>query len=108
MHLNDIAGIPFTMFVDVPAVLTIHHPHDPLLSQLYEQYPDVHYVTIATLARRAASRCRTFMWFITGSPWTDYTFSGAEGRLRGVSRTDGAVQGAASGDRGGAAGRHSD
>ena len=32
MHLNDIAGIPFTRYVDVPAVLTIHHPHDPFLS----------------------------------------------------------------------------
>jgi glycosyltransferase involved in cell wall biosynthesis len=53
VHLNDIAGIPFTMYVDVPAVLTIHHPHEPMLSQLYERYPDVHYVTIANwLARR--------------------------------------------------------
>ena len=53
LHLNDIAAIPFTTFVDVPAVLTIHHPHEPALSDVYERYPDVHYVTIAHwLAKR--------------------------------------------------------
>jgi len=53
LHLNDIVGIPFTMFVDVPTVLTIHHPHEPALSEHYAQYPHVHYVAIADwLARR--------------------------------------------------------
>jgi glycosyltransferase involved in cell wall biosynthesis len=53
LHLNDIAAIPFTTFVDVPSVLTIHHPHEPALSAVYERYPEVHYVTIADwLARR--------------------------------------------------------
>jgi len=53
LHLNDIVGIPFTPFVDVPCVHTIHHPHDPVLSSVYERYPDVHYVTIANwLAQR--------------------------------------------------------
>ena len=53
LHLNDIAAIPFTTFVDVPSVLTIHHPHEPALSAVYERYPEVHYVTIAHwLARR--------------------------------------------------------
>ena len=47
LHLNDVAAIPFTSFVDVPAVLTIHHPHEPVLTSYYERYPNVHYVTIA-------------------------------------------------------------
>src|SRR5262249_32604290 len=47
LHLNDAAALPFTTFVDLPAVLTIHHPHEPTLSDMYEKYPDVHYVTIA-------------------------------------------------------------
>jgi hypothetical protein len=28
IHLNDVAGLPFTMFTNVPTVLTIHHPHE--------------------------------------------------------------------------------
>ena len=74
MHLNDIAGIPFTLYVDVPAVLTIHHPHDPTLSQLYERYPDVHYVTIANwLARR--ERMPNVHVVHHGIPVNQYTFS---------------------------------
>jgi glycosyltransferase involved in cell wall biosynthesis len=74
MHLNDIAGIPFTLYVDVPAVLTIHHPHDPILSQLYERYPDVHYVTIANwLARR--ERMPNVHVVYHGIPVNRYTFS---------------------------------
>jgi len=46
VHLNDVVGLPFTMHVDAPAVLTIHHPHEPLLSEQYERYPDIDYVLI--------------------------------------------------------------
>ena len=53
VHLNDISGVPFTHFVDVPTVLTVHHPHDPILSEQYDRYPAIHYVAIAEwLARR--------------------------------------------------------
>jgi glycosyltransferase involved in cell wall biosynthesis len=47
IHLNDLVGLPMTRFVDVPTVLTIHHPHEPLLSEQYLQYPEVEYVAIA-------------------------------------------------------------
>jgi glycosyltransferase involved in cell wall biosynthesis len=47
IHLNDIVGVPFTRFTSVPAVLTIHHPHEPELTEQYQRYPDVHYVAIA-------------------------------------------------------------
>jgi glycosyltransferase involved in cell wall biosynthesis len=74
VHLNDIAGIPFTSFVDLPAVLTIHHPHEPMLSQFYERYPDVHYVTIARwLARR--ERMPNIHVVHHGIPVDRYTFS---------------------------------
>ena len=33
VHLNDVVGVPFTTFVDVPSVLTIHHPHEPAARQ---------------------------------------------------------------------------
>ena len=53
IHLNDVAGVPFTRFVDRPAVLTLHHPHDPVISELYSRYPDIEYVAIgAWLAGR--------------------------------------------------------
>ena len=74
LHLNDVACIPFTAFVDRPAVLTIHHPHEPTLSQFYERYPDVHYVTIAHwLARR--ERMPNVHVVHHGIPVSNYKFS---------------------------------
>jgi glycosyltransferase involved in cell wall biosynthesis len=53
IHLNDVVGLPFTMFIDVPTVLTIHHPHEPDLSEQYLRYPDILYVAIARWLARA-------------------------------------------------------
>jgi glycosyltransferase involved in cell wall biosynthesis len=47
IHLNDATAVPFTRFTDRPAVVTLHHPHEPALSEQYERYPDLHYVAIA-------------------------------------------------------------
>jgi glycosyltransferase involved in cell wall biosynthesis len=47
IHLNDVVGLPFTMFTNVPTVLTIHHPHEPALSEQYLRYPQADYVAIA-------------------------------------------------------------
>ena len=47
LHLNDAMSVPFTMFTGQPAVFTIHHPHEPALSELYLKYPRIHYVTVA-------------------------------------------------------------
>ena len=47
IHLNDIVGLPFTTFIETPTVLTIHHPHEPELSEQYLRYPRVEYVAIA-------------------------------------------------------------
>lgn len=53
LHINDVVAVPFSRFVTMPVVLTIHHPHDADLSRQYERYPDIYYVTIADwLARR--------------------------------------------------------
>lgn len=53
LHINDVVAVPFSRFVSMPVVLTIHHPHDAELSRQYERYPDIYYVTIANwLARR--------------------------------------------------------
>jgi glycosyltransferase involved in cell wall biosynthesis len=53
LHLNDPVAVPFTRFVDVPAVLTVHHPHEPVFTEHYMNHPRIHYVAIGRwLARR--------------------------------------------------------
>jgi len=74
LHLNDIVGLPFTRFVDVPTILTIHHPHEPALSEQYAKYPGIHYVSIA----RWLAGCEPMPLVHVihhGVPLTDYTFS---------------------------------
>jgi glycosyltransferase involved in cell wall biosynthesis len=52
VHLNDVVGLPFTRFVEIPVVLTMHHPHEPVLSATYERYPAVEYVAISEAQAR--------------------------------------------------------
>ena len=52
VHLNDVVGLPFTRFVDVPLALTMHHPHEPVLSAMYERYPEVAYIAISNAQAR--------------------------------------------------------
>jgi glycosyltransferase involved in cell wall biosynthesis len=74
VHLNDVIGVPFTRFVNVPVVLTIHHPHEPTLSEQYLQYAGIHYVSIAHwLAGREPMRHVHVVHH--GIPVSDYTFS---------------------------------
>lgn len=47
LHVNDAIALPFTRFVPLPAVLTMHHPHEAGLSAMYERYPAVEYVAIS-------------------------------------------------------------
>src|SRR5215208_4170662 len=47
LHVNDAMAVPCTLFAEQPSVLTIHHPHEPALSELYRKYPRIHYVAIA-------------------------------------------------------------
>ena len=55
LHLNDAVAVPFTPFVDLPTVFTLHHPHDLELSAHYARYPELHYVAVARwLANREA------------------------------------------------------
>jgi glycosyltransferase involved in cell wall biosynthesis len=75
LHLNDVVGLPFTMFTDVPVVLTIHHPHEPELSEQYLRYPDVDYVAIAQWLGRAEPMPRVHVVH-HGIPVDDYVFAG--------------------------------
>jgi glycosyltransferase involved in cell wall biosynthesis len=74
LHLNDIVGLPFTLFVDVPTVHTVHHPHEPALSEQYMRYPDIHYVAIAEWLARRQDMPHVHVVH-HGIPTSDYTFS---------------------------------
>jgi glycosyltransferase involved in cell wall biosynthesis len=47
LHISDAIAVPFTTFIDRPVVMTLHHPHEPTLSDLYARYPAIHYVAIS-------------------------------------------------------------
>jgi glycosyltransferase involved in cell wall biosynthesis len=74
IHLNDVVGLPFTRFTDVPTVLTIHHPHEPELTEQYQRYPRTCYVAIAEwLARSEPMPLLRVVHH--GIPVSDYQFS---------------------------------
>jgi glycosyltransferase involved in cell wall biosynthesis len=52
IHLNNAPGLANSRFVKIPFVYTIHHPHENDLSEFYERFPDVHYVTISDFQRQ--------------------------------------------------------
>ena len=60
VHVQDAMAVPLSVLADTPMVCTVHHPHEPTLSALYEQFPEVCYVTISrfqqTLERFRRSR----------------------------------------------------
>jgi glycosyltransferase involved in cell wall biosynthesis len=72
IHLNDVVGLPFTMFADMPAVLTIHHPHETDLSEQYMRYPAILYVAIAQWLARAEPMPHIHVVH-HGIPVSDYT-----------------------------------
>ena len=61
VHVNDALAAPFTPLVPVPAVMTLHHPHDSALSDLYMRHQSITYVAISEHQRRreAMRRMRT-------------------------------------------------
>ncbi len=52
IHLNNAPGLVHSRFISKPFVYTIHHPHEPALSDYYGYYPQVSYVTISHFQRR--------------------------------------------------------
>jgi glycosyltransferase involved in cell wall biosynthesis len=74
IHLNDVAGVPFSRFIDTPIVLTVHHPHEPALSEQYLRYPEIDYVSIAAWLAERESMSKIHVVH-HGIPVGDYTFS---------------------------------
>jgi len=74
VHLNDATGVPFTTFIDVPTVSTLHHPHEPILSDLYVKYPGIQYVAISEAQGRREPMPRIQV-IHHGIALDDYVFS---------------------------------
>ena len=51
LHFNNAPGLVFSRLVPMPFVYTVHHPHEPSLSDFYAYYPQVAYVTISHFQR---------------------------------------------------------
>jgi glycosyltransferase involved in cell wall biosynthesis len=51
VHLNNLPGLAHARFLDIPFVYTIHHPQESRLSEFYQHYPKVQYVTISDFQR---------------------------------------------------------
>jgi glycosyltransferase involved in cell wall biosynthesis len=47
IHVNDSIHVPLSRFVSIPVVHTLHHPHEPELTSLYQLFPHVSYVAIS-------------------------------------------------------------
>lgn len=62
IHLNNVSALMFTRFVpDRKFVYTIHHVHEEKLSDIYQFFPNVEFVTISDFqrAREAMPRMQT-------------------------------------------------
>ena len=52
IHINSASGLSFSHFVPTPLVYTVHHPFERPLTEFYEAFPQVNYVTISDFQRR--------------------------------------------------------
>jgi glycosyltransferase involved in cell wall biosynthesis len=77
LHLNDVTGVPLTRFAAAPAVVTLHHPHEPVLSDVYQKYQDVDYVAISA-AQAGQETLRNLHVVHHGIPLDRYTCRAAK------------------------------
>ena len=47
IHINSAPAITYSRYVPTPFVCTLHHPHEPALTRMYERYPEIRYVAIS-------------------------------------------------------------
>jgi glycosyltransferase involved in cell wall biosynthesis len=73
IHLNDAIHIPLSRFVATPMIHTLHHPHEPDLTRLYERFPDVHYVAISR-SQSSAEPLARISTIHHGIELADYTY----------------------------------
>lgn len=58
LHVNNAPSLTTSRLVDLPFVYTVHHPHEPGLSEFYSYYPQTHFVTISDFQRSLESMPR--------------------------------------------------
>jgi len=73
LHLNDIGGVPLARFAASPVVVTLHHPHEPALSNQYARHPEIDYVAISA-AQAARERMPKIHVVHHGIPLEQYRF----------------------------------
>jgi glycosyltransferase involved in cell wall biosynthesis len=52
IHLNSVAGLMFTRYAQNKFVYTMHHVHEDHLSDVYQSFPSVEFVTISEFQRQ--------------------------------------------------------
>ena len=55
IHVNSAPCLAFSRFINVPMVYTVHHAFDQSLTDFYQSYPDVAYVTISDFQQEKLS-----------------------------------------------------
>jgi glycosyltransferase involved in cell wall biosynthesis len=55
VHVQSFQGLAFSRYLDRQMVLTLHGPHDNILSEYYAHYPEVQYVSISEDQRKRES-----------------------------------------------------
>jgi glycosyltransferase involved in cell wall biosynthesis len=73
LHINDTVAVPFTRFIGQPVVMTLHHPREDTLSNLYVRYPSIQYVAISAHQARAEPMTNTAVVH-HGIVMSDYEF----------------------------------
>jgi glycosyltransferase involved in cell wall biosynthesis len=58
IHLHNVSGLMFTRYVDRKFVYTLHHVHEPALSEIYNFFPEVSFITISEFQRRYENMLR--------------------------------------------------
>jgi glycosyltransferase involved in cell wall biosynthesis len=77
VHINDATAVPMTRFLRAPAVHTLHHPHEPSLSEVYGAHGGVSYVAISDRQRECESLPR-LQTIHHGIPLANYVFNGGD------------------------------
>ena len=51
IHVNNVPALMQTRQLAQPAVYTVHHPNEPFLTEIYQYFPDMQFVTISDFQR---------------------------------------------------------
>lgn len=93
VHVSNAPTLTCSRFSDLPFVYTIHHPHDPGLSEFYSYYPAAWYVSISRFQQKLenAPKLRTIHHgidpgkYIEGNgPRDHFTFLGRIAPVKGT------------------------